>query len=57
MARGGLHWESRKVTRKEFRDLIAGVATELRQKIEAEVSGLDDSPAAISRARLIRPRE
>lgn len=51
MAQRGLRWQSQKVTRKEFRDLIAGVATELRQKIEAEVTGLDDSPAAIAERR------
>lgn len=46
-----------KTTKKEFKDFIAATAAELRQKIEAEVTGLEDRPAAIAarRARALAP--
>ncbi len=48
---------TQKVSKKEFRDVIAGVAEELRKRVEAEVTGLDDSAAAIAerRARALAP--
>lgn len=48
---------TQKLTKKEFRDLIAGVAEDLRKRVEAEVTGLDDNPAAIAerRARALAP--
>jgi predicted phage terminase large subunit-like protein len=46
-----------KTTKKEFKDFIAATAAELRQKIEAEVTGLDDRPSEIAarRARALAP--
>jgi predicted phage terminase large subunit-like protein len=40
-----------KITRSEFKQLMADTAAELRRRIEAEVTGLDDSPTAIAARR------
>lgn len=41
-----------KITKTEFKELIAATAAELRRRIEAEVTGLDDSPRAIAERRV-----
>ncbi len=48
---------TQKLTKKEFKELIAGVAIELRRKVEAEVTGLDETPKAVAarRARALAP--
>ncbi|TXG98573.1 MAG: hypothetical protein E6R08_03990 [Nevskiaceae bacterium] len=42
-----------KLSKAEFKKLIADAAAELRRSIEAEVTGLDNSPAAIAERRAI----
>lgn len=44
---------SGKLTKTEFRQLIADTATEMRRKIEAEVTGLEDAPRAIGERRAL----
>lgn len=41
-----------KISKKEFKELMAATAAELRRRIEAEVTGLDDSPRAIAERRM-----
>lgn len=48
---------ARRFSRAEFKALIADAASQLRRRIEAEVTGIDESPGAVAarRARVMAP--